>query len=325
MTSEVPARPPMLERTAHGLVGALAVASLVLGLLVLLVVGLVDCVVALDTRYPDAQLGFIYWLNLGVLGAALASLLAGARLRGRQPEGRSLLLALCWIWPIVLPFSFQHAANPWRGVATLFVCLLPIQGLLLWPRSAALFSAPSARPWQQALVAAGCALVCWSAAAVVAKLAFGHTPRIQAGILGDVTELRNAQITYAKANGGAFEGRLECLVKPGTCLPWPSGGPLLSDSLATRRILAPASPRTYRLEFVAGAPLTAEERKAASATSMTSVKSFTLVATPVFEPPRSAERYCADGVPRSCILEAAASVQSGVACPPPPACRDLPD
>ena len=269
--------------------------------------------------------GSIRWLNLGVLGAALGSLVAGVALRGRRPERRKLLLALCWIWPIVLPFSFEHAAKPWPGAATLFVCLLPVQGLLLWPRVTALASAPSASGWKQALVAALVALVCWSVSDVVMKMAFGHTARIQAGVLADVTELRNAQVTYAKANGGAFEGRVECLVKPGSCLPWPSGGPLLSDGLAQRRILAPAPPRTYRLEFVAGSSLTAEERKAAAATSMTSVKPFTILATPVFEPPRSAESYCADGTPRSCLLAAAENLKAGLVCPPAPNCRDLPD
>ena len=169
------------------------------------------------------------------------------------------------------------------------------------------------------------AFACWSIAGVVVKLAFGHTPRIQAGVLSDVTDLRNAQVTYAKANGGAFEGRLECLVKPATCLPWPSGGPLLLESLARRRILAPAPPRTYRLEFAAGPALTAEERKAASATSMTSVKSFTLVATPVFERPGLPTATAPTERREVSLLTAAGGLKVGLACPPAPACRDLSD
>jgi len=293
--------------------------------LMLALVGILDCAVALGTRYPDGQVGFIYWLNLGVLGAGLGSLVAGVALRGRRAEGRRLLLALCWIWPIVLPFSFEHVAGPWRPAAISFLCLLPIQGLLLWPRAKALLSAPSPSWWREALLAVLVALACWSIAGVVLKLAFGHTPRIQAGVLSDVTDLRNAQLAYAKANGGAFEGRLECLVKPATCLPWPSGGPLLSDSLARRRILAPAPQRTYRFEFAAGPALSAEERKAATATSMTSVKSFTIVATPVFEPPRAADSYCADGTPRTCLLTGPGELKAGLGCPPAPACRDLQD
>ena len=55
----------------------------------------------------------MYWLNLGVLGAALGSLVAGVALGGRRGlKGGGCSLALCWIWPIVLSFQLRAGREP---------------------------------------------------------------------------------------------------------------------------------------------------------------------------------------------------------------------
>lgn len=91
-----------------------------------------------------------------------------------------------------------------------------------------------------------------------------------AATLGDVRTVISAQAAYAERNSGLYEARLECLVRPATCLPdYPKEGPpFLDEGLASLQEKA-----GYRRAFYPG--------PARPGSSRPGVVSFAYTAVPV--------------------------------------------
>ena len=116
--------------------------------------------------------------------------------------------------------------------------------------------------------------------------------------VNDLRALLTAQYAYAHQNGtgtdGAeprFEGRLECLLEPGRCIPADPAGLRLPAEFGT------PERRGYRFALMAGVPVPAGEISAARMSPST-VRSFAYVAVPV-RPTSKASRLPACIVPAS--------------------------
>lgn len=107
----------------------------------------------------------------------------------------------------------------------------------------------------------------------------------ESAVIGDLRAVLSAEAAYRDANGGLFEGRLECLASPGEgCLP--AGGSSFLDPG-----LAEAAPRHgYRGRLEAGP--TPEIDTARS--SPTSVVSFAYVTQPVQAGQTGVRSFCGD-------------------------------
>jgi uncharacterized membrane protein YhaH (DUF805 family) len=139
----------------------------------------------------------------------------------------------------------------------------------------------------------------------------------ESAAIGDLRSLASAQVRYQARNGGAFEGRWECLARPADCLPGDSG-PRLVDADALR-----SPKRGYAREFRTGRPAARPP-----AISATSTSGFAIVARPV-SATDGRRTFCTDTSGRICALpgQPAAGVVETTAAPDgvrcAPACIDL--
>jgi hypothetical protein len=118
-----------------------------------------------------------------------------------------------------------------------------------------------------------------------ARVSAGEAPWI-----GDTRTVITAQTAYAGANGGFYDGRLQCLSEPSACIPgYAPNAPIFLDA-------ALASLRTksgYKRFLYAGPPASREDVAKAKA-SPTSVQGFAYVAVPA-EPGKTGIRaFCGD-------------------------------
>jgi len=106
----------------------------------------------------------------------------------------------------------------------------------------------------------------------------------EAAAKGDARTMVSAQVTYSMSNQGFYEGRIECLVDPATCLPGYSG-PAMLDASFTSSIR-----QGYSRRLIPGPP--APERQAGSSES--SVSSFVFVLEPLTAGQTGSMAYCTD-------------------------------
>jgi len=104
-----------------------------------------------------------------------------------------------------------------------------------------------------------------------ARLSPGEAPWI-----GDTRTVISAQTAYAAANGGFYDGRLQCLSEPSTCIPgYTRDAPIFLDpalgSLQTKS--------GYKRFLYPGPPASRDDIASAKA-SPTSVRGFAYVAAP---------------------------------------------
>jgi type II secretory pathway pseudopilin PulG len=86
----------------------------------------------------------------------------------------------------------------------------------------------------------------------------------------EAARVTQAQLAYARSNGGFFDERLECLSTPDVCIPKFTGPPFLEP-----RVSAELTARLGRGRwFYAGAKPSTDELNRGQAASLSSVKSF---------------------------------------------------
>jgi hypothetical protein len=307
-----PSRPPLLSLlgTLHGLGSVLA-----LGLLFLF-----NSVVANDTRHPEG-IAVLLVASALVLGGAAALGFAAARglTRGYR-YGAWLSTALVWGFPAAL-------VAVKRGDAGLFTILLlaaaVTQGLLVVALRRGLLGAA---PPGEALVLAKRTVVLLLAVALLGWVAHGmalaSVSHIEAAVLEDMRSFVAAEAAYSQSNGGLYETRIECLVRPRECLP--AGGPtepLLDAGTVERLTLQHPSYWQFRLDAAGGPPESGPE---AAQRSRTSVRVFALQARPLRPGHAGVRSFCVDDTARLCFNPGGRelAIREG-RCPPPPECSDL--
>ena len=130
--------------------------------------------------------------------------------------------------------------------------------------------------------------------------------------MSDMRSLTSAQYAYSSLNGSFYEGRLECLVEPGKCLPdyAPNGTRFLDQATASL-----AEQDGYSRRFCPGPAASAEEIVAAKA-STSSVKTWALVSFRPASDGRPARAHCVDhtGLIRRSDVPEPPEIEDG-ACP----------
>jgi hypothetical protein len=166
-------------------------------------------------------------------------------------------------------------------------------------------------PWKLALSSVGLSfLVVFFTLPVVLR---ARPPHAEPQMIGDARSFAWAMESYAAENGGFYEGRLECLLRPWDgCIPgYPeSAPPFLWEDLARL-----GETNGYLRSFHPGAKVSPEEIAKASA-SPTSVRTWVLLGTPVDD--QSRRSYCVDYTGTLCRFVTPSSVMpsTGEHCPP---------
>jgi hypothetical protein len=135
-----------------------------------------------------------------------------------------------------------------------------------------------------------------SAVILLQILPIGKPSGNVSGTLGDLQNFRSGQQTYASANGGHYEGDLQCLSEPTLCLQnYPADAPPFLDSDLARQ-----GPRLGHIRyFCPGEPVNLEPNQSTNI-SPTSVHSFALVATPVSKAVGN-RSFCIDSTGNFCF------------------------
>jgi type II secretory pathway pseudopilin PulG len=133
----------------------------------------------------------------------------------------------------------------------------------------------------------------------------------ESAAIGDIRTVISAEVAYANANGGYYDG-LECLSNPTACIPgYPDQGPqFLGAELASATVKS-----GYNRTFYPGAYAELTESQA-SQSSPTSLVSFAYVAVPENPGTTGVRAFCGDGSGRVCEFSADETVDfSGGMCP----------
>src|SRR5512135_2243280 len=69
------------------------------------------------------------------------------------------------------------------------------------------------------------------AAIAIPSLMRARVSANESSTIGDIRTMISAQAAYQSANGGYYEGRMECLLKPSGCIPdYPANAPVFLPS-----------------------------------------------------------------------------------------------
>jgi prepilin-type N-terminal cleavage/methylation domain-containing protein len=153
------------------------------------------------------------------------------------------------------------------------------------------------------------------AAIAIPSLLRARVSANESATLGDIRTLISAQAAYQSANGGFYDGNLDCLTDPDTCIPqYPTNAPTFLDS----QLASQQSKSGYNRSFL-GANAPAPPPASSSPSSM-SVYSYD--ATPVNIGQTGVRGFAADSSGRICFTNDGTPVGAvgGVL---PPNCQDL--
>jgi len=143
------------------------------------------------------------------------------------------------------------------------------------------------------------------AAILIPSLLRARVSANEAATIGDLRSIVSAQHAYAIENGGHFD-TLECLTRPGECIPGFEGPEFLSSELAS------ALPRSgYDRTFHPGSapePLGAD-------VSPSSITRFAVVATPRVAGQTGVRAFCADATGLVCYFPDEDVPSIAAACP----------
>ena len=117
----------------------------------------------------------------------------------------------------------------------------------------------------------------------------------ESATIGDIRTVISAQAAYQSANGGWYDGNLECLAAPfAGCVPsYPASGPTFLDS-----VLAARQPKSgYVRRFEPGRMLAVDP----AASSPTSVGEYAYVAAPVNAGQTGVRSFCGDSTGLICF------------------------
>ena len=128
--------------------------------------------------------------------------------------------------------------------------------------------------------------------------------------IGDIRTVISAQEAYRAANGGYFDGNLECLARPSAgCVPgYPADGPLFLDP-----VLAGRQPKSgYQRRFEPGRMMAVDP----AISSQTSVTRYAYVAVPVAPGQTGVRSFCGDASGIICFRPDGADIPTlGGECP----------
>ena len=148
------------------------------------------------------------------------------------------------------------------------------------------------------------------AAIAIPSLLRARVSANESAAIGDIRAVVSAQAAYHSANGGWYEGNLECLATPfAGCVPnYPANGPTFLDP-----VLSDRQPKSgYERRFEPG-------RMAAvhpAISSPTSVGEYAYVATPVRAGQTGVRSFCGDSTGLICFRADGAEIRVlGGACP----------
>jgi hypothetical protein len=166
-------------------------------------------------------------------------------------------------------------------------------------------------PWKLALSSIGISfLVVFLTLPVVLR---ARPPHAEPQMIGDARSFAIAMESYAAENGGFYEGRVECLLRPWDgCIP---GYPQSAPPFLWEDIARLGERNGYVRSFHPGPKVSPEEIAQASA-SPTSVRTWVLLGTPVDDPSRPS--YCVDYTGTLCrfVTGASTELSAGETCPP---------
>ncbi len=129
-----------------------------------------------------------------------------------------------------------------------------------------------------------------AAAIAIPSLLRARVAANEAAAIGDVRTVISAQAAYASANGGHYDGRLECLLNATSCIRGYSGSPSFLDPA-----LVSSEPRHgYKGRVVAGPSAAASAAESTGSMSPTSVSGFAYLATPVQFGRTGVRAFCGD-------------------------------
>ena len=153
------------------------------------------------------------------------------------------------------------------------------------------------------------------AAIAIPSLLRARVAANESATLGDIRTLISAQATYQSANGGFYDGNLDCLTLPSSCIPsYPSNGPTFLDS----QLASQQSKSGYNRSFAGASPPVPPP----AASSLTSVSVYGYDATPLNPGQSGVRGYGADSSGRICFTSdgVPVGIVNGVL---PPNCLDL--
>ena len=154
------------------------------------------------------------------------------------------------------------------------------------------------------------------AAIAIPSLLRARVSANESATLGDIRTLISAQAAYQSANGGFYDGNLDCLTDPDTCIPaYPTNAPTFLDS----QLASQQSKSGYNRLFTGGA---IPANLPTNVSSPSSVSVYAYDATPVNVGQTGVRGFGADSSGRICFTNDGSAVGQ-VAGVLPPNCQDL--
>jgi uncharacterized membrane protein YhaH (DUF805 family) len=285
-------------------------------------------------RFSRSEFAIVYLGSIAAfwglaIGAGLIAGLVGASDAAIGNLAGFLTLAM---FPVVLIAAIGGGIRRWHdlGKSGWYVLLgvvpcanvVAILYLLLAPGRDAGDGRPGSTPvWAiaAAVLVLGVFGVGMIAAIAIPSLLRARVAANEAAAIGDVRTLIAAQGAYREANGGYYEGSLDCLASPQVgCLPgYPASGPVFLDAA-----IASQAPRHgYLGRFEAGEQPAID----AARSSPTSVFAYAYVARPVAAGQTGVRSFCGDSSGLVCYRPDGSDIATaGGACPrSPDACTPL--
>jgi uncharacterized membrane protein YhaH (DUF805 family) len=265
------------------------------------------------------SVAFLAPFTLGMLGASEDVILRGTT------------FAFMVMVPVVLMAAFGGSIRRWHdlGKPGYYVLLwivpcvngITVLYLLLAPGERGSESRGATSGW---LVAAAVCVVGVFGVGLVSAIAIPSLLRArvsanESAAIADVRSVIAAEAAYQSANGGFYEGRLECLSSPAEgCLPrhLDDGSGFVEAALT-----APGPRHGYESRLEAGAPAAVDPARS----SPTSVVAFAYVLTPVQPGQTGVRSFCGDSTGLVCYRPDGADIATaGAACPrSPEVCRPI--
>ncbi len=276
-------------------------------------------------RFSRSQFAVVYVGTLAAFWLLVLAVVFGAQAVGASEDAASTIagLLLLAMVPVLLVATLGGSIRRWHDLDhsgwMVLLQIVPCVGLiavlyLLFAPGTAVGRAPAGNTPVIAIVAA--VLVCgvfgigMIAAIAIPSLLRARVSANESAAIGDIRAVVSAQEAYRSANGGFYEGNLECLAAPAVgCLPgYPAGGPTFLDPA-----LAARQPKSgYERRFEPGRRVEVDP----AVSSPTSVDAYAYVAVPLRAGQTGVRSFCGDSSGVVCFNASGGAIRVlGGACP----------